>query len=224
MKNIIHLLTGVLVATLGLVFATETVMAQDAVKVAPNVYKVLLENEQVRVLDVMAKPGEKIAMHSHPAYAVYMLSPGKVRFTLPDGKTMEAELKAGSASWHEAESHAAENVGTTEIRAVVVELKTSPAQDPLSVAPKSYKPLLGNERVRVLEVKARPGEKIPMHSHPANIVYSLSDSKVKFAHPDGKTIEADLKAGGVIWGEAVTHSSEIVGTTEAHVVVFELKD
>ena len=33
-------------------------MADDAVSVAPHVYKVLLENDRVRVLDSRMKPGE----------------------------------------------------------------------------------------------------------------------------------------------------------------------
>ena len=93
-------------------------------KVAPNTTKVLLENDRVRVLEVQQKPGEKLAMHSHPAYLVYSLSLGKAKFTSPDGKTIEGELnKAGAVNWHEAETHAVENVGTTDSRVLVIELK-----------------------------------------------------------------------------------------------------
>ena len=41
-------------------------MSEDAVKVAPNSYKSILENERVRVLEYRGKPGDKTAMHSHP--------------------------------------------------------------------------------------------------------------------------------------------------------------
>ena len=41
-----------------------TVRPQDVVKVSPETHTVLLENERVRVLDVYAKPGEKVGMHS----------------------------------------------------------------------------------------------------------------------------------------------------------------
>src|SRR5213080_5569506 len=51
-----------------------TARAQDPVQVAPNHFKVLLENDQVRVLDFQAKGGEKIPMHSHPAYLTYDIS------------------------------------------------------------------------------------------------------------------------------------------------------
>jgi quercetin dioxygenase-like cupin family protein len=57
-------------------------------------YKVLLENDRVRVLEYRLKPGAKEPMHSHTDYIVYALSSGKAKFTLPDGKTIECEIKA----------------------------------------------------------------------------------------------------------------------------------
>jgi hypothetical protein len=37
---------------------TRSATAQDPVKLSPKMYKVLLENDQVRVLEFRAKPGE----------------------------------------------------------------------------------------------------------------------------------------------------------------------
>jgi quercetin dioxygenase-like cupin family protein len=98
-------------------------LAQDPVKVAPDTHKVLLENDRVRVLEFRGKPGEKTPMHSHPASVGYALSGGKIKFTYPDGKTEERENKEGAARWNEAVTHAAENVGTTELHLVQIELK-----------------------------------------------------------------------------------------------------
>jgi quercetin dioxygenase-like cupin family protein len=103
--------------------AMPVVRAQDMVKVAPKNCKVLLDNDRVRVIRVVTKPGEKIEMHSHPANITYALTSGKVKFTLSDGKTEEREMKAGQAIWSEAASHSADNIGTTEARVVVIELK-----------------------------------------------------------------------------------------------------
>jgi len=86
-------------------------------------YKVLLENGRVRVLEFRVKPGEKSPMHSHPAYFVYSLSDYRMRHTFPDGRSEEREAKAGAAFWREAATHAGENVGTTEVHAVLIELK-----------------------------------------------------------------------------------------------------
>jgi len=106
-----------------------TARAQDPVQVAPNHFKVLLENDQVRVLDFQAKGGEKIPMHSHPAYLTYDISgSGTTKFTSPDGKTTESENKAGRTTWHQPATHASE--ATAEVHALLVELKTKPATKP----------------------------------------------------------------------------------------------
>ena len=98
-------------------------MADDAAKVAPDVYKVVFENERARVLDVTFEPGDRTEMHSHPDYFVYVLTDSKVRFTDPSGETVEAEFPAGTAMWREAEDHATENIGGTTLRALFFEPK-----------------------------------------------------------------------------------------------------
>lgn len=123
MKTLIRLTFGILLTVLLVSFAAKTAVAQDMVKVAPTMCKVLLENDQVRVVEVQAKPGEKIPMHSHPPYIVYALSAGKVKHTSPDGKIKEREVKTGEAGWNEAETHVSENTGTTEVHVLVIELK-----------------------------------------------------------------------------------------------------
>ena len=100
-------------------------LAQDPVKVAPEVYKVTSDNQYVRVLDVHLKPGGKSSMHSHPGYVAVALTPCKVRFSAPDGKSQEVELKGGEAGWRDAESHSVENVGTAECHVVNIEVKNA---------------------------------------------------------------------------------------------------
>lgn len=104
-------------------FAVPVARAQDMVKVAPKSCKVLLDNDRVRVLRVVTKPGEKLEMHSHPANMVYAISSGKAKFTSTDGKSEERELKAGQAIWSDAVTHSSENVGTAPTRVLVIELK-----------------------------------------------------------------------------------------------------
>jgi beta-alanine degradation protein BauB len=106
-----------------------TARAQDPVQVAPNNFTVLLENDEVRVLDFHSKGGEKIPMHSHPAYVTYDISgTGATRFTSPDGKTTESENKAGRTAWHQPATHASE--ATAPVHALLVELKAKPAKKP----------------------------------------------------------------------------------------------
>ena len=96
--------------------------AQDR-RAVDSSMKVLLENDRVRVQEHFLKPGEKIAMHSHPDKVIYALNDWKVRETLADGTTRVVEGKAGTARWGKATQHAVENIGTTEVRNIVIELK-----------------------------------------------------------------------------------------------------
>jgi quercetin dioxygenase-like cupin family protein len=129
MKNLSPLWRGVLVFALLWIFAAKTANAQDAMKVAPDKCKALLENDRVRVLEIRLKPGDKLGMHSHPPAVTYFLTDGKAKTLLPDGKATETVAKAGEARWSEAVTHANENLGTTEVRVVVVEMK-EPAKPP----------------------------------------------------------------------------------------------
>ena len=113
--------TTILISILAVVWMTAH--AQDPVKTSPQYYKVLLENDQVRVLEYRLKAGEKEPMHSHPAGVVYVLSGGKVRFTSPSGESAEVELPAGASMWRKAEEHATDNIGTTEVHALFFEPK-----------------------------------------------------------------------------------------------------
>ena len=97
---------------------------QDPVTVNPKTIVVKLDNPRVRVLDVTLKPGEKEKTHSHPAYVVYIIEGGKVRNHAADGTTAEAEFKAGDVLYRDPLTHCAENIGTTTIRLVLVELKS----------------------------------------------------------------------------------------------------
>jgi quercetin dioxygenase-like cupin family protein len=89
----------------------------------PETHKVVLDNDQVRVLDVRIQPGQKVAMHSHPANVVYYVSDAKVKVTSADGKTAVREVKAGTTVWNQPLTHAVENAGTAEFHLVQVEMK-----------------------------------------------------------------------------------------------------
>jgi len=108
-----------------LAVASFTSHGQDPVTTSPKYYKVLLENDQVRVLEYRLKAGEKEPMHSHPAGVVYVLSGARVKFTYPDGRTEEKPAASGETIWREPTTHAVENVGDTEIHAIAVDLKTA---------------------------------------------------------------------------------------------------
>ena len=108
-------------AALAVVIIPTTAAAQDPVKTSPDQFKVLFENEQVRVLEFNGKTGTKSPMHSHPDHVIYIVTGGKSRFTMADGKTQEMESKPGEARFTPAGSHASEAL--SDSKAILVELK-----------------------------------------------------------------------------------------------------
>ncbi|MDJ1421588.1 MAG: cupin domain-containing protein [Candidatus Methanoperedens sp.] len=96
-------------------------------------------------------------------------------------------------------------------------------KDALQTAPTVYTLLMENDRVRVLDVRVKPGEKVAMHAHPDHVAYVLGGQRLKFTSKDGKSKEYELKAGQVLWIEAGPHSVENISKVEAHVIMVELK-
>jgi hypothetical protein len=123
MKKSVYVTVGLLAVSLGLAFGAGTVKAQDVAKLSPNDVKVLVDNDRVRVLEILHKPGAKEPMHSHPASVAVSLSDFKLKLTSPDGKITERTAKAGEVRWNEALTHAVENVGTTDQHVIHIELK-----------------------------------------------------------------------------------------------------
>jgi quercetin dioxygenase-like cupin family protein len=101
--------------------------AQDPVKVDSKHYKLEFENAQVRVVRITYGPHEKSVMHEHPANVAVFLTDGQGRFTLPDGKTQDIPMKAGTVQWDGGGKHLPENVGDKPFEVMLVELKGQPA-------------------------------------------------------------------------------------------------
>jgi quercetin dioxygenase-like cupin family protein len=96
----------------------------DPVKLVPKQYKVVFENDQVRVLHVKIGPRQNTPVHEHSLNRVVTyLSDLKVRVTTPDGKSSVAEHKAGDVIWAGPAKHQEENLNTTPVEVMVVELK-----------------------------------------------------------------------------------------------------
>jgi hypothetical protein len=100
-------------------------LAQDAAQVNRRSYKVVLENDQVRVLEYLSRPGLGICgqgVHSHPDHLTILLTDAKARAVM-DGKTVIVENKTGDVFWESASTHSVENVGGSGTRAYIIEMK-----------------------------------------------------------------------------------------------------
>ena len=95
------------------------------------------------------------------------------------------------------------------------------AIDFVEAAPNQTKVLMENDKVRVIKVTNKKGDKIPMHSHPDLVVYVVKGGKIRFTNADGKVIEAESKTGDATFRPAVTHAHEHL--TDGEAIVVELK-
>ena len=96
---------------------------QDPAVVNAKTIKVKFENDRVRVMEAILPPGVKEAVHSHPAYVIYVAEGGRYRNYAADGKVNEGEFKSGEVIFREPITHAAENIGDKPMHFILVELK-----------------------------------------------------------------------------------------------------
>ena len=117
MRRILFTLLFVLAAAL-------PALAQDATKVDAKHYKVEFENSRVRIVRAHYGPHEKSVMHSHPDAVAIFQTDGRVKFTFPNGKTEERDMKAGTTLWTPATRHLPENLTDNDMEVILVEMKT----------------------------------------------------------------------------------------------------
>jgi len=98
----------------------------DALVSSPDRFKLLLENDEVRVLEYQLLPGQRDEWHTHPPKVSYVVSGGTLRISLKDGSSFEVTETTGAAEWMNAlGEHFAENVGLTPVRILLVEVKSA---------------------------------------------------------------------------------------------------
>ncbi len=197
----------------------------DSVKVDPARHKVVLENNQVRVVRWVVSPNDNTLRHSHPNSVNINLTDYNGRVMLPDGTTFDVHAKAGSLSWRQAGIHVVANIGLQPMEGFIVEPK-QPASarpagsaDPILVDAKHHKVEFENEQIRVLREQYQPGEQIVMHGHPDNVQVLLTEMNAELTGPDGKTAAVVGQAGEVCWRRATQHAGRILDTPVEQIVI-----
>lgn len=157
--------------------------AQDPVPIYPDNYKVLLENDRVRVLDFQLKKGAKEDFHAHPAAVTYVLTGFKIRFTFPDGSTRIREAKAGDLFYGDALTHASENIGDTDAHGLLIEMKSAgkstPTEADLLTAVTFIRGPEGSEQELMTELLSTTA---PTRAEPGNLRYDLYQSSINKNH------------------------------------------
>ncbi len=97
------------------------------------------------------------------------------------------------------------------------------AQDPVKVDSKHYKVEFENAKVRVLRIRYGPHEKSVWHYHPSAVAIAVTDAKVKFNLPGGKSLEQEMKAGQAMWTPAGKHLPENLSDSDFEVILVEMK-
>jgi quercetin dioxygenase-like cupin family protein len=98
-------------------------VAEDPTRTDPEKYKVIFENDRVRVLEYRDEPGEATRPHRHPDSVMYTLSSFERKLVAEDGESRDVTLEAGQVRWLDAQIHSGENTGTTPTHVLFVELK-----------------------------------------------------------------------------------------------------
>jgi hypothetical protein len=97
----------------------------DPVATNPNLYRVVMENDRVRVLEYRDVPGDRTTPHGHPDSVMITASAFRRRLS-SGGRESEVELAPGLVRWLDAQEHVGENVGGTPTHVFFVELKEPP--------------------------------------------------------------------------------------------------
>ena len=203
-------------------------LAQDALKVDPAHYKLVIENASVRVLRISYAPGSKSIMHQHPDAIVIPLTASKVRFTLPDGKTQDSDMASESAMYTPADTHNPANVGTGPVDALLIEFKTAAAGKaglPTSRPGMTLTVLAEGPRAVAYRATASPTFAEPAGSKHEfdQVVIALGPAPLSLSI-DGKPAKTTWARGDVQFiGRGVAHEARNTGGKPGDMVVIAIK-
>ncbi len=115
---------------LSIILAASTSAAENAPsapEASPDVYKILAENDQWRVIQATWQPGQEDNFHSHPADRVsFFVTDCRLQLSKPDGTYRDATPKAGTAKARTGKpvrAHKAKNIGDSVCIIKIVEFK-----------------------------------------------------------------------------------------------------
>jgi len=98
--------------------------ALDPLKVAPKLYKVEMENDQVRIVRSKIGPRGTVPLHEHGLNRVVVyLTDQNFKITNAEGKVDQVKHQAGDVSWGTPVKHQEENLSDQPFEILIVEIK-----------------------------------------------------------------------------------------------------
>jgi len=99
--------------------------AMDPLTVEAAFANKLADTLNVKMYEITLKPGDSVAMHTHPDHTLYVLQGGKLSITAQGKDAQVFDLKAGMGMVAPAESHHGKNIGTTTVKLLVHDIYRS---------------------------------------------------------------------------------------------------
>lgn len=196
--------------------------------------RVKIENDSVRVLNVVDEPHHPSALHQHERNRVMIyLTSGDLNVSYQDGKIDKQHWKAGQVAWSPAGGmHISEDIGTKPLHIIEVELKKPPSHaparkrelDPVAIDPKHNVLLFENTQVRVFRSMREAGGVEMMHEHAGTgrVGVFLTDLNGTVKLADGTSSAIHMKAGDVSWSGPAVHSTTNLGPNKLEIIVVEV--
>lgn len=198
--------------------------------------RVKIDNEFVRVIAAEEAPGNRTALHKHePNRVMVYLSDGHQKVTYQSGRVEDHQWREGSVAWSPGgEMHTSENVGSSTLRIVEIELKKpapaaaphrDPALDPVAIDATHNILLFENAQVRVFRSWREPGGTETMHEHAGrgSIAVLLAPMESSTKQADGTEVKTKGAAGDVSWRPGtLRHASTNIGARKIDMIVIEL--
>ncbi len=203
-------------------------LAQDPVKVDAAHYKLVLENESVRVLRIDYPAGAKSQMHQHPDAMMIPLADAKVRFTMADGKSEDRDMANESANYTPAMTHSPANIGKGPIDGILIEFKSAAPGTAAPPAPRTgmaMKILAESPRAMAYRSTADPTFQEPAGSKHEfdQVVIALGAAQMSLSI-DGKSAKTAWARGDVQFiGRGVPHESKNTGGKPVEFVIVAIK-
>ena len=192
-------------------------------------HRLKLQNEYVRLFDVLIPAGKESLAHMHIYDGVGVrVSNAEMAEEFADGTRKNFTAVWGEASFGSgpAFSHTVINSGKSDFRNIYIELM--PRQAAAGVLPplsSGHTTLIDNPRVRVNRLVLKPGESSTLHTHSLNgLGIILYDSRIEITTPNGDPRIMEPKAGEFAWQTAGTaHTIKNIGTSVFEAIDIEIK-